>query len=280
VIRIATLPIVIAALIHCGCGDPVRDAAYAGQPIALLEGVIDQGSGSASPVPFKTRIALFWMTETGWIQSAHPAQVVVDGSGWRIPIYGPPPLGARAAGYALGRVLPFRDGDEDGRRGPDEPFHARSQEATIYWSETGLDPSTAPVTHPLPPGFHRIGGAVPCDGPWPVGDMDCGDEFGAICERSCEGDAICGAPDITGGIDRHCLFEADACAPRGGRLVPFETPLRPVSLWVPGCDSDADCEAGLICSAASGICINANLISRIGVTPGRGDPTVCSFVDR
>lgn len=279
-------------LLPLACGGPLQEAEYAGEPITVFDGVIDQPSGTLTPVPEDTWVAVFWRSADGeWLQAAPGVGPLVDGSDWRLPIYTEPPAAARTLGYAMGRVLPYVDADGDGWREVGEPFRAGADAWTIFWSLGGVTPATGPVTYPVPAGVHQVVGYLPCGEPFPVGDSDCLEAFGCSCAPAggpgelqdlcplaepadCPDEAICDAPDFTPEASRICMAALGDCAPRGGRLLPraaSRASALPES-WVPICETDADCIDRLSCSAAQGTCVDAARSRRIRATPDTAEP--------
>lgn len=259
------------------CGDPLYDAAFVGEPLAVLDGVVAlDGNNRGRGGHGDPRCALFWRTPDGrWLQSPGPGLPAAPGDGWRIPVYAPPPPEVCPDGHAIGRVLAFADLDGDGRRSSGEAFVSQPFEFTVFWSPGGLDATRAPLTHAIGAGFQRVVGPLPCAGPWLMGTQSCDATFGQPCATtSCADGMIC-EPIWLAESGEVCLTEETACAPTSARLVPNVGEGATAPRWMPACASDAECEGNRICSAAAGVCVDTRHLYRLRLGPATDTPTLC-----
>ncbi len=264
--RPALLPLIALGTLHCG--QPVHDGAYRGEPLAVIEGILDQPAGSSEAIPDTLAVGLIWAGADPFDLEARVWQPGVSASlarqdDFRLVIHDKPPPAARTAGYAIGRLLLFEDIDGDGAHDPGERLRATYDGMRVVWSAGGLNPDEHPVTLPLPPGLHVIEGHLPCTEPFVrTGDVeDCGIPLGQPCQadRDCgePANAVCARDEGSREPRGYCLarLTRTGCRPPDARRVPrYYRDGRWRWFFYPACTADADCPAPLVCREGSGAC--------------------------
>ena len=282
---ITTLAVAAFAILATArCGEPIRDGAYQGEPLAVIDGILDQPANSADPIPETLAVGLLWAGPdpydlAGRIQQPGVWASLAHTDEFRLIVHDKPPPAARAAGYALGRLVLYTDLDGDRVLDPDEPIRNSSDSLRVVWSPEGLDPAVHPVTLPVPAGLHVIEGHLPCDQPFTrTRDVeDCGVPLGESCnnDRECgePDNAVCGRDEGSRFPEGYCLarLTRNGCRPPHARRVPrIYRDGRWRWFWYRACDADADCPDPLICRPGSGACGTGSEQIRLlmGTSPG------------
>lgn len=267
-----------------GCGEPLRDAAFVGEPLAVFVAVPDGPEDSGDTLDPQTRVALMWSIEgdTRFLQQPGPSPRLVDGEEVRLALYAPPPARARAHGYAVGLLVPYIDADDDGRLDEDEARRNPPSPLRIFWSPDGLGPETGPVTLPIPAGYVAVRGYLPCAGPFLRSEARpaCGFELEATCVvgGDCVGSNLCvrniSSPEALGYCAHYDTFDG-ACAPDDARRVPYDGGRDYWWAWERACEADADCPEGLLCGRGSGTCVPGFGVLRILYGPMQTTIAAC-----
>ena len=273
-----------ASLLALGCGDPLVDAGYRGEPLAQLQGEVSWAGDGTAPDAGLVRAALFFAPD---LQTVDPA-AWTEARGTSAPVHGIPSafdldifafpaaaLDVRDAGaaYAVGRLLVYTDANANGHYDPDEPLLGIEPPAAWLYAPEAVDAAHSPTGRALPPGLSHIIVPQRCVAPpEPTTPGDCGVPLGERC--SVDGD--CGA-------NGRCLKETKmpwragycivaepvpdgGCRPGAGV---FEgapryslTPPDITGFWLRRCEADADCvrpqdrDQGLYtCDLGLGACV-------------------------
>jgi hypothetical protein len=198
-----------------GCGDPMVSADYRGEPIFLLNGVIESvGPGSVQLAPGETAlVSMFWSVSLSrraprLLPQDSVTAAVQFPSTFEVRFFDPPEpkhLVADDGRYGVGLLLAFVDADGDLAFDPGERLIGGSLDVAIIWASETIPPNESPFARELPSGFSLI------DRPF------------ATCMRRPPRD------------DREPLVQ-------GGQRGP-------------SCASDATCPEGLICQPTFRVCV-------------------------
>ncbi|MCB9550283.1 MAG: hypothetical protein H6706_31180 [Myxococcales bacterium] len=264
-----------------GCGDPLVQTAYEGEPVFVHHQMVLDGA--QPPDAVSPRWGVFWLRggfEAGNVDdgveqpgTSRPAVRYLGA----LRLYAPPApalLATTAGGgrYGIGSLLLYDDRDGDRLRGPDEPILGTSQQALVY-APADLDAQASPTRRPLPAGFHVTRFPLPCE-PTRDGTEDCGLPIGDPCVRAgdCGAEATCWrelGPGFPGGM---CVGTG-SCEQSG--TVRYETSERRqlYVAWLPACAEDADCRvaAGYHCDQLLRAChVDAPISLTYGEVPTQG----------
>ena len=273
-----------ASLLALGCGDPLVDAAYRGEPRAQLHGEVSWAGEGTAPDAGLVRAALFFAPS---LQSVDPAEwteavgttAQVSGipSAFTLNIFSFPSadldVGGASGAYALGRLLVYTDTNSNGRYDPGEPLLGIEPPAAWLYAPAPVAAADSPTGRALPQGLSHVILPQRCvPPPEPTEPGDCGVPLGERCSI----DADCGA-------NGRCLKETKmpwragycivaepvpdgGCRPGAGV---FEgapryslTPPEITGFWLRRCEADADCvrpqdrDQGLYtCDLGLGACV-------------------------
>jgi len=133
-----------------GCGDPLVDASYRGEPVAEFHGEVSWGGDGTAPDAGLVRAALFFAPD---LQSVDPA-AWTEARGASAPVQGIPSafnldifayptaeLDVRDAGaaYAVGRLLAYTDANSNGHYDPGEPLLGIEPPAAWLYAPEAVD---------------------------------------------------------------------------------------------------------------------------------------------
>jgi hypothetical protein len=245
-----------------GCGDPLIEQGFRGEPMLTFEGQIGTSLGGSTSGD-GLRAALFWSpagdTELSGELVEQPAlSVAVAFPGtFEINVFEPPPAVAWRAPrspWRVALVLLSQDADGNGRFSLDE-LRGGARNQAVLWAERALAAAESPTGSALAAGYHAVRLPMPCGiVPAPTDGADCGVPLGAACEA----DADCGAAGVCLTRDLqtfwpggYCVQPAvsGGCTPDTGILRRTSVGEIEASYWHRGCESPAECrvDAGYRC---------------------------------
>ena len=177
------IPFSLASL-AIGCGDPIVDGSYRGDPILLVEGQMQ----STTTLPEELRnerflVSIFWLQS---LQSAEPT--VIEQPGVTTELRFPTSVQLRvfrapqeqhyladASDVALGVILVYVDSDRDGRYHPSgrEPIVGGSLQKGLAFARIPTAGQSSPTGETLPAGFSLTDAASDCNTPGalPIGGL-------------------------------------------------------------------------------------------------------------
>lgn len=156
----------IVLLTFAGCGDPLIDGNYRGEPLFTIRGTITVGENAGAYASASTRVAVLWIGARqqelfgqGVSQSSFPAQ-------YSLTIYSEPTEGAQQVipraqqTYALARIVLYQDVNGNEQLDLGERLIGGSDDKLIaYFPESG---TAEAVGGPFDVGFSAMG-FLPCD---------------------------------------------------------------------------------------------------------------------
>ncbi|MFN3197182.1 MAG: hypothetical protein ACE366_02020 [Bradymonadia bacterium] len=169
-----SLKAISLAMVLAGCGDPLEDASYRGEPLLVLQGevrvqstglTVDEVADLPQPASGTLRVALFWSraAEAAQQVSLIEQQAVTTSrfpARYALSLYSPPPMEVMVEApegngeVAVGLLLVYIDANEDGRWDPatDRLVGGARQRALVY-TPSG---ASSPFFGDLQPGYHRV----------------------------------------------------------------------------------------------------------------------------
>ena len=150
-----------------GCGDPLLDKQFRGVPLASFSGDTQIG-GTVPSDPAPLRLALFFSATNGstdavenLLELTASTMEITAPSLYQMHVFAPPsesmlqrtPSGTR---YAIGRMLIYRDRNEDGRRQPDEPLVGIDPPRAIVYAESAIPAGEMPSGGAFASGFSPV----------------------------------------------------------------------------------------------------------------------------
>lgn len=279
----ALRPVLAAALvIGAGCGQPLQETTYVGEPRAVFVVVLEAPPESGDAVSEDLRLGLVWSTavetEGGdgggdlFVVQPTAAPKAAFNQEIRLVVHEDPPLAARERGYAVGLLFLYEDVNGDDAFEPGEPVRSVQNGVSVVWSESGLEPGLGPVTLPVPAGYQVIHGHLPCIEPFQLSASreECESPLLTECAEagSCGNRRTCVRPFNADDAVGYC-GQTDAnpnrCVPPNTRRVPYRAGRNTgfIWLWVNACVEDADCAEGYFCGHGSGSCLPGDGLTRL-----------------
>ena len=270
-------------VLGAGCGEPVADVAFEGEPLLSIEGRLESYDVVASAG--EIRLALVWFQPDGvppagsdvpllpeQLLEQRGARAVVNfPDAFTLNFFSPPVSGAQVYGpralgvglYAIGTVVIYADRDADGSLdlgvAPAEVLGSLTGEVIIHASQD-LDALQSPTGLPLAAGYHAVpaGDLVRCGLRSLVEPGFCAVDVGAACadDRDCSGgrclrNHVEGFDILLTYPNGYCLAPLDQCSRYRSRTLVLDG----TSYTLRPCQRDADCrlEEGYACEA--GACV-------------------------
>lgn len=268
----------LCGLLAPGCGEPLADKNYRGEPLAHFQGIIgDMGVGEAR---YRTelRTAVFWspdpLSHTSYfdlIEQPSTGQAASVPSQYTLNFFEPPgpehlATGARGARYGVGLVLLYADTNGNLRHDPSEPFIGESLLRIFLYAPLPLAAEDTPLGRPLAAGFRLVFQPLLCGQAWPnpASDGNCGVPLGAPCARSsdCTSNGLCLTGLLTSWPGQSCVVTEPppmGCRPAAAAYLPLGASTgATIGHYVKACQTDADCgRTGYVCDEGAGGCLPA-----------------------
>jgi len=267
--------LVSGAVFALGCGAPLVDSTYGGEPKLTLTGRMEGAAPEPDQQVLHFRGALFWNPRGTAAFDSFDALLEQPSSSrpfqwpgvveWNV--FGFPaseqlattPSGAR---YGVAVALFYNDSDNNLRRDPGEKVYAELEYAALVFAPEALAAGDSPTGRAMPAGYHIVSRPFSCAPPTaPGAEEECGVPLGAVCQT----DSDCGARGVclAGGpwwpTDGFCAVpepSSSGCRPRGGALWrDSRDPRR--AFWVQACQAPTDCQRGypFQCDYTYGACL-------------------------
>ena len=210
--RAAALTLLVAA---AGCGDPLVDSSFRGEPLFSFTGQMATFQGLGSPEG-DVRASLFWGAGDWGVPAADLMEQDSVSASLEFPskfsltVFHPPEAGHLPGGepYGVAALLVYDDKDRDGRYDAGDRLMGGSENRLMVYATRDLRASDSPIGQPLERGFRLLPVPQYCERVPPEFDDEddlCGVDVGAPCRQ----DSDCGA-------EGHCLTEVEDLSFQGG----------------------------------------------------------------
>ncbi len=154
-----------------GCGDPLVDAEYRGEPILRLIGRVSALRGDAGTSNDEALVSLFWNTDLGVDPPALVEQQSISTNlqfpnEFEVLVFEPPTeqhLLQDDARLAVGFLLVYSDRDGDRAFGPQDDIVGGNVNKALMWATEDVAGADAPFGADIPAGFSLLR----------VGEMQC-----------------------------------------------------------------------------------------------------------
>lgn len=206
---------ILLALVAAGCGDPLVDADYRGEPILRLVGrIASLRGGTDIGADEEALVSMFWNTD---LTATTPALVeqrsvstnVEFPNAFEVLVFDPPAeehLLTSDPRLGVGFLLVYVDRDGDRTYGAADDIIGGNVTKALVWAVQDLDATSSPFGTDIPTGFSLVNlPAAECSMPPPDDHHFTGDPK----VKSCTTDDVC-PPDFT------CDATYRVCVPRDG----------------------------------------------------------------
>lgn len=280
----------VCGLVLLGCGDPLVDRQFRGDPLITIRGNV-MGSSDALPLDRPLLRLSVWWSPVGLSIRSH-SELVEQPSistqstvpfSFTLNVFDQPAQGhwtAQPDGsrYAIGTLMGYYDQNDNGRRDNDEAFLANTRRLLLYAPQP-LAISQSPLGRALDPGYYLTSNSFVCppsaEGPPPSPPpMKSGQDCSLRVGQACTQDTDC-APGI-------CIRDFVSPWPQGGCVLPDPLPAacssqgvvrvvsadanemrRSPSFWVKACARSDDCGRAFPyqCDASLGACLPTQVVT-------------------
>jgi hypothetical protein len=285
-----TATLFVGAALLGGCGDPLVDRRYLGEPLLTVRGNVT-GSSDALPLADPLlRISVWWSPE-GLALTDHSklleqpsiaTQSTVPFS-FTLNVFDIPTSAyfsqvSDGVRYAVGSLMGYYDGNGNAHRDENEPFLG-STRRLLWYAPQAVPADQSPIGRALASGYAQtstsfacppsVGGSFPPPPPAPSG-ADCSQKLGAACTQDTDcAPGICIRDFVAPWPQGGCVLPDPlpaGCGPQGAMRVTAQAtmdPRRDLTYWVKACASSEDCGRSFPyqCDVSLGACLPTGVVT-------------------
>ncbi len=271
-----------------GCGDPLVDRLFQGDPLISVRGNV---SGASDVLPLEkplVRISAWWspvgLQVSDYSQLVEQPSITTQSTvpfSFTLNVFDTPTLFTQlpdGTRYAVGSLLGYYDQNENGHRDPGEPLLGNTRRVLLYAPQP-LAISQSPLGRALKPGYYltsnsfacppSAGGPPPMPPPQPPG-ADCSQNLSQACTQNADcAPGICVRDFVSPWPQGGCVLPDPlpaGCSSRGAARVTspsMSDPRRDMTYWVKACTSNEDCGRSFPyqCDASLAACLPTQIVT-------------------